>query len=103
MGTLQVDQSRCVRCGICVKICPVSAINLAPGAFPAMDNVKKLFCINCGQCEAYCPKHALGLSVSGYAPAALSRTNSCPSPEELGSYLHDRRSVRMFRPEAVDR
>jgi heterodisulfide reductase subunit A len=54
----RVNPDRCVRCGLCVAICPHGAITLtADGAVsdPA-------FCQACGLCAAACPTHAAGLN-----------------------------------------
>lgn len=103
MGTIRIDEVSCARCGICAKVCPVSIINFTAGSVPVMDNVKKLFCINCGQCEAFCPKHALDLSFQGSEAAHLPFENAALQPDALGRYLMNRRSVRMFRMQEVDR
>lgn len=103
MGTMRIDETNCARCGICAKVCPVSAISFTAGSVPSMDNVKKLFCINCGQCEAFCPKHALDLSFPGCDAAHLPFDGSSVPPDALGRYLMNRRSVRQFRPQEVER
>jgi len=54
----RVNPDRCVRCGLCVAICPHGAITLtADGAVsdPA-------FCQACGLCAAACPVHAMELN-----------------------------------------
>ncbi len=54
----RVNPDRCVRCGLCVAICPHGAITLtADGAVsdPA-------FCQACGLCAAACPSHAVELN-----------------------------------------
>lgn len=47
-----VDESTCVACGSCVKVCPRSAIQVWKGitAKVAMD-----LCIGCGKCAKECP------------------------------------------------
>jgi len=54
----------CIKCGICVKKCPVDALTLVNG-IPAADLDK---CIACGACVAACPQNVLALV--GDAPAA---------------------------------
>lgn len=44
---------KCDKCGICVKLCPVSAI---PADEPRKTD--KEICISCGRCIVVCPQHA---------------------------------------------
>jgi formate hydrogenlyase subunit 6/NADH:ubiquinone oxidoreductase subunit I len=46
--------SECIMCGICVDICPVSAIEEGEGQY-----VINSTCINCGKCKAACPIEAI--------------------------------------------
>ena len=43
------DQSKCIKCNICVKACPESAITIKP------VNINHLDCIACGMCISVCP------------------------------------------------
>ena len=47
-----VDQSLCVACGCCVKVCPLQAI-VVIGGVTARADVQK--CVGCGRCAAECP------------------------------------------------
>lgn len=54
-----IDKDKCIGCGACVGICPVSAIS--------MDDQGKLqidpaVCIKCGACEATCPVEAIKIN-----------------------------------------
>lgn len=51
-----VDKSKCVKCGICARKCPMKAITLAP--YPVIDKRK---CIRCFCCMEICPQNALSL------------------------------------------
>ncbi|MCF7918704.1 MAG: 4Fe-4S binding protein [Candidatus Cloacimonetes bacterium] len=46
--------SECIMCGICVDICPVSAIEEGDDQF-VINNT----CINCGKCKDACPIEAI--------------------------------------------
>jgi uncharacterized protein (DUF362 family)/NAD-dependent dihydropyrimidine dehydrogenase PreA subunit len=52
---------RCVRCGVCVKSCPVSAIAWQPDGFPLVD---KDMCIKCMCCHELCPTQAIDIHKS---------------------------------------
>lgn len=47
-----VDQSNCVACGCCVKVCPRAAIRIVGGI---MAQVDRSLCIGCGKCAKECP------------------------------------------------
>ena len=47
-----VDQSLCVGCGCCIKVCPKGAISVPKGIYAVVDMEK---CIGCGLCAKECP------------------------------------------------
>lgn len=59
LGRHTIDRSRCIRCGTCVKTCPVGAINLD---IPRIDTER---CILCFGCVNNCPTGAHAMTVLG--------------------------------------
>ncbi len=56
------SETACVRCGLCVRACPVEALTLAPGArAPALDHAA---CISCCCCHEVCPRDAIRMTQS---------------------------------------
>jgi len=51
-----VDDTRCVRCGVCIRGCLHRAIDAKPDGLPVHTDR----CIGCGYCVSICPKKALG-------------------------------------------
>ncbi len=47
-----VDQSLCVACGCCVKVCPMGAIQIEKGVCASVDLQR---CVGCGKCARECP------------------------------------------------
>ena len=47
-----VNQSACVACGCCVKVCPLQAIEVIRGGAARVDLQK---CVGCGKCARECP------------------------------------------------
>lgn len=47
-----VDENACVACGCCVKVCPVSAIQIWRGIRAAVNADR---CVGCGKCAKECP------------------------------------------------
>jgi polyferredoxin len=52
-----IDKDKCVRCGKCIKSCPVFALDKE-----ALDvGAANINCVKCGKCSDNCPKGAIGL------------------------------------------
>ena len=47
-----VDINFCVACGICMKNCPISAINIEKGIYANINHDK---CVGCAKCFKLCP------------------------------------------------
>ena len=58
----QIDKSRCVACGACVKECPRYAIDIYKGCYAVVDIEK---CIGCGKCKAVCPADTIEVIARG--------------------------------------
>ena len=54
-----IDESTCVKCGLCVMKCPRQAITKANGEFPHINTDE---CIGCGACKNACPVKAISIS-----------------------------------------
>ena len=55
----------CIACGMCVTVCPVSALSLSvigpdelKTSFPALNDRP---CIGCGLCKKTCPMNAIAM------------------------------------------
>ena len=68
---MSVDESKCIKCGLCMKNCKTSCINVQKGEAVTMDYTR---CVDCGNCENVCPKGAIGFRPSRPLPP--------PSPVE---------------------
>ena len=53
---LEVDKEKCISCGACYSLCPISVIGFAKDHSMAFDEEK---CISCGLCVDTCPTRAL--------------------------------------------
>ena len=47
-----VEQSECVACGCCMRVCPLGAIQVLHGIAANVDTGK---CVGCGKCAQACP------------------------------------------------
>lgn len=57
-----VDQSNCVACGCCIKVCPMRAIDIMRGI---MAHINQNKCIGCGKCEKECPASVITVQEVG--------------------------------------
>lgn len=57
----QVSHESCTRCGKCVKVCPVDALNWDQEKSPAFLRLKEEMCLGCGICVRNCHFGALAL------------------------------------------
>ena len=53
-----VNGDACVACGCCVKVCPLSAIQVRHGIRAAVDPER---CVGCGKCAKECPASVIVL------------------------------------------
>ncbi len=53
---LEVDEKKCVSCGACYSLCPISVISFNQDHTVSFDKEK---CISCGLCVDACPVRAL--------------------------------------------
>ena len=57
-----VQQDACVACGCCVKVCPVSAIEIFCGIVAKIHGEK---CVGCGKCAKECPASVIEIREVG--------------------------------------
>jgi electron transport complex protein RnfB len=66
-AVLQIDDSQCVSCAICVDVCPEAALVMGP------DDLRPTclaeLCTACGECVRECPTAAITLGLELAAPA----------------------------------
>lgn len=99
MDLIQVDLTRCTRCGLCARICPyvVLDVDMQKGPYVIRDN-----CIACGHCVAVCPEDAIDNRKS-------PRSGQRPAPETVldektaADFLRSRRTIRWYRKRRVSR
>lgn len=92
---ITVDDDRCTRCGLCVKICHEHCMTLNDTL-----TIDYELCSTCTQCIAVCPEQAL--TWNHVSPVAFDQTR-LPSPEQLDELFKERRTTRFFKKDKIDR
>lgn len=70
--------SACIRCGICVTICPCGLVPVEMAAFIRKDNFKVaaqlgvMDCVSCGSCSWICPSHIPLVHYFNYAKGMIN-------------------------------
>lgn len=103
MALLAVDESRCLRDGLCAAECPLMLIAHEEGGLPEAIPSGDQSCIQCGHCVAVCPADALRLNhlpAEGWEPV---RPEWAVSPPAVAQLLKTRRSVRVYEKRSVPR
>ena len=93
-----VDESKCIKCGLCVKDCTTGAIIQEENQIPDMKNPLK--CIECQHCFAICPQGAI--SIMGKKPENSDEVREVNSSDIL-NLIQSRRSTRQYKRENVSK
>jgi len=104
MGLLTIDQDKCKKDGICVNECPMAILKLKDGdGFPTMIGVGDELCNDCGHCVAVCPHGALTHSRIAIERSPYIREDLDISEEQTVQFLRERRSIRFFKKQPVEK
>nr|WP_281070609.1 4Fe-4S dicluster domain-containing protein [Methanopyrus kandleri] len=63
---VEVDEDRCVYCGVCMRTCPVDAIQVTK-PYQGHIEIDDEECVGCGLCVEICPCNALEFGRDGTA------------------------------------
>ncbi len=61
---VKVNEQKCIGCGKCASVCPVSAIRIED----KKAKIDERLCIGCGSCISVCPVGALSFDVPQRLP-----------------------------------
>jgi nitroreductase/Pyruvate/2-oxoacid:ferredoxin oxidoreductase delta subunit len=104
MPSILIDHEVCSKCNTCSIVCVLGIIEKAtPSGFPEISEEKKGYCIKCGHCESFCPQKALTLDFLLNEKIVSTAKDSTIDPQNLTLYLKNRRSVRHFSTQPVDK
>jgi nitroreductase/NAD-dependent dihydropyrimidine dehydrogenase PreA subunit len=96
MYAITIDRSRCVKDGLCAKVCP-KGIFIQREKLTIPERLDEEHCITCGQCVAICRQSAV--IHSEFQPSAVKaiQFEKMPTTEQVMELLRSRRSIRTYR------
>ena len=98
IADFQIDQEKCIGCGLCVKVCPGGVLHLNRQRKCEMDEITGFGwngCWKCEHCLAVCPKGAI--SIFGKQPEdSLSPAKAESAAPVLDALIANRHSCRRF-------
>lgn len=60
-----IDEEKCTGCSLCIEVCPVEAVTMAPVKLPGSGRPRPVLesdiCLGCGICARACPSRAITL------------------------------------------
>jgi len=95
-----VDNEKCAGCGLCSRICHENCITIHAGSKAKTIQINLELCSTCTQCIAICPKQAL--SWDGVQSISFDQ-NKLPTAIQLEELFKQRRTVRVFKKNRIER
>lgn len=92
---IQIQQERCIGCGLCVQDCIAANIRVENGKAVVLQE-----CLTCGHCAAICPQQAV--TIPQYDMADMEPCKIQLSAEELLRTIKSRRSIRQYQPRPIE-
>lgn len=99
MINFKIEEEKCIKCGACVKDCPVTIIFMEEDGFPYIPSEKEKNCMGCQHCLAICPTAAL--SILGVNPDDCVQTSEKATAESVDALIRSRRTVRQYKKKNV--
>lgn len=100
MSLICVNESKCIRCGICAAECPTMVLSMNPNGPEAVHSEQ---CIACGHCVAVCPHAALDHELTPLERQVDIQGLPVLDKESAARFLRSRRSIRSFKNTPVPR
>ncbi|MBW9147796.1 nitroreductase family protein [Clostridium sp. CM028] len=100
MELIKVNQAKCIKCGICTKVCPPKVLGMGENGPVAIEPQA---CIACGQCVAICPHSAIDNIKTPLNNQTDLKKFPVVNEETAKQFLRSRRSIRCYKDMAVQR
>lgn len=96
-----IDQSKCTRCELCVRICPLQILAVTNEGEVFFWNEREELCLKCGHCMAVCQPGAISIEGLSLDENFFDFPETIPDYYAYRNLLMTRRSVRTFRDKEV--
>ena len=99
MNLICVDQKKCIKCGMCIKVCSnilEMGKNGPKAKYPEL-------CIGCGQCVAVCPQAAIDNNRAPLSNQIALDQNLHLDSKAASQFLRRRRSIRHYKKTPIPR
>ncbi|MBC2458852.1 nitroreductase family protein [Clostridium beijerinckii] len=98
MDLITVNQSTCVKCGLCSNVCPSGVLSMNENGPIAIhpDN-----CITCGHCVAVCPSSSIDNIKTPLSNQLYLESFPIIDSSTAESFLRSRRSIRCYKEAKV--
>ncbi len=96
----QIDETKCVKCGACIRDCAFRALRADPNGVPQMAFPDR--CMRCQHCLAVCPVGAVAFDGRHAEDCIPTKGLELPSLDAVENWMRTRRSIRRFAAEDVD-
>lgn len=97
---ITIDNTTCIRCGKCVRICPAH-IFVQEKTEKKINTERISSCIQCGHCAAICPTFSVMHSSFLATKVHPINKDKLPTPEQLLLLIRSRRSNRAISDKPV--
>jgi len=94
MSLIDVNPDKCIKCGLCVKVCPLGIIETGADCFPESFWEG---CIACGHCVAVCPTAAIDNKLAPLKNQKPRDKANDITSKQAEEFLRSRRSIRWFK------
>jgi len=100
MDLITVNEEKCIKCGQCIKECPVYVLKMGENGPEEITNAT---CIACGHCVAICPSDAIDNKKAPLAQQVDAKDFPKLNAKQAEHFLRERRSIRNYQDKSVSR
>jgi NAD-dependent dihydropyrimidine dehydrogenase PreA subunit/nitroreductase len=93
---IKIDSSKCNACELCTEICHEHCMAIDNGTL----TIDYTYCSTCAQCIAICPQQAL--TWDNHEPELFNKS-LYPDPAQIEELLKERRTIRNYTNEKIDK
>ncbi len=97
MNPITIDADNCIVCSKCINDCPNSYLFLEDGEIKTCEKG----CMECGHCYAICPQGAISMTNYDSIDEEVVLMSEIDA-ETLLNAMKSRRTIRQFKPDAVE-